>query len=513
MKQLHILLFVVVFYCFFTHLCDTINVKLIPEFIWGDHRGRKAECDIPCEFSANPENADAEYYIAMGDGDVRNAVSKNSKNPIKILGSREPQHYYPLLKMDYLKQHFQGTSLFDRHSDIPWAKIPNMDKVKMIEMPTNAKPKATYVARNCNPKNNRHDYIRAIDEAIGVLAPSTCFHNMPWPQCNGRVCTKAETIRDYKIHLAFENGDSPGFITDKIYTTMEAAVLPVWMGTRDIAEAVPKGSYVDVADFDSPRDVANYLKMLLENETMYNSYFEWKHKSFDPEFEAVNRVLWEVDHYCRVCYYVDAMKRGVEWDHFHQTAVDRIPGETAPTNPTDGIEGIVPEKEVEEIAPEKKVEEIAPEKKVEEIAPDKKAEEIAPEKKVEEIAPEKKVEEIAPEKKVEEIAPEKKVEEIAPEKKVEEINPENKIEEIAPEKKVEEITPEKKVEEINPENKIEENGLNLHVAYKPGRRLNLKIPKDNFLKRTLLVIAVIMALGVALMYGRVFKKCRLNRIL
>ena len=54
---------------------------------------------------------------------------------------------------------------------------------------------------------------------IGVLALSSCLINAEWPDCNGRPCSKVEAIRPYKIHLAFENGDSPGFVTDK-YTML-----------------------------------------------------------------------------------------------------------------------------------------------------------------------------------------------------------------------------------------------------------------------------------------------------
>ena len=80
------------------------------------------------------------------------------------------------------------------------------------------------------------------------------------------MCTKEEAIRGYKIHLAFENGDSPNFVTNKIYQPLQAGVLPVWMGTRDIAEAVPKGSYIDVANFASPGEVAQYLEKVITDD-------------------------------------------------------------------------------------------------------------------------------------------------------------------------------------------------------------------------------------------------------
>ena len=302
-------------------LVNCVNINVIPESLnENKHFAHVASCEIPCEYFEKHESPDAEFYIAMNDDDVQSAVDRNSKVPIRILGSNEPQHYYHLLKLEYLKQHFQGSALLDRKSDIPWVLMADMDKLKDVSISKGAHPKATFMTRNCNPMNNRNDYVKAIDAKIGVVAPSFCLNNVEWPNCNGRPCSKVEALRQYKIHLAFENGDSPGYISEEIYHAFEAGVLPVWLGTRDIAEAVPKGSYIDVAEFNTPDDVANYLKLVLENETLYNSYFEWKKKPFDPEYVRNNRVLWTDYIFCRICYYVDTLQRGLEWDHQRQRA-------------------------------------------------------------------------------------------------------------------------------------------------------------------------------------------------
>ena len=320
-----------VFLASFLCLYDTIHVKLIPELINGVHYGRVPECEIPCEFSADPLNFDAEFYIVGNDGNVHDVPNYNEENrtarenSVRILGSQEGQHYQHFLNIEFLNQDFQATSLQDRRSDIPWVAPSDMDKLKAVEKAKDPQPKATFIARNCETQNNRIYYVRAIDEVIGVVSPSICMNNTEWPQCGEIPCTKLEVIRNYKFHLAFESANFPGSATENIYEAMEAGVVPVYLGTRDVAEAVPKGSYIDASDFDTPNDLANYLKEVLDNETMYNSYFEWKYKPFDAEFEEINRVLWEVDHYCRVCYYVDAMKRGVGWNHLYQKALDRIP--------------------------------------------------------------------------------------------------------------------------------------------------------------------------------------------
>ena len=288
--------------------------------IWGGNWGGNFTklCGIPCVHSFDHPNPDAELLIAMNNKDVLNAFNRQSSIPIRILGSSEPSHYYSLLKLEYLKTHFQGSAVLDWNSDIPWVLMPNMDESKQVQLPKDPIPKATFVARNCLPLNGREAYVRVIDSVIGVVAPSDCFHNTEWPKCGERDCSKVEAIRNYKIHLAFENGDSTNFVTDKIYQAFDAGVLPVWMGTRDISEAVPKGSYIDVADFDSPKSLALYLAKVLANDTRYQSYFEWKHKPFDEEFEKRFRVLWSVPITCRLCRYVDAYKNNLEWDQYRQ---------------------------------------------------------------------------------------------------------------------------------------------------------------------------------------------------
>ena len=297
-----------------------IHIKNIPEVLLDVNRTNIYDCEIPCQYSGNPENPDAEFFMVMNDGDIQNAIDTKPSAPIRLIGGHEPAHYYHLMRLNFLKFHFQGTCFLNRHSDIPWTIMPNMDEVKLKEIQTQAQPKASFVARNCNPMNNRNDYVKAIDEVIGVASLGDCLHNTDWPQCDERPCTKVEALKGYKFHLAFENGYSQGFLTDRLYQAMEAGVIPVWMGTPEVTEAAPVGSYIDVADFGSPHGVANYLKKVLEDETLYSSYFEWKNKPFDVKFLEVNEVLWRDPFNCRACYYVDALKRGVEWDHLKQRA-------------------------------------------------------------------------------------------------------------------------------------------------------------------------------------------------
>ena len=54
------------------------------------------------------------------------------------------------------------------------------------------------------------------------------------------------------------------------------------MGARpeDYEKASPFHSYIHVDDFDSPKELAEYLKMLDQDDEKYNEYFKWKVNSW-----------------------------------------------------------------------------------------------------------------------------------------------------------------------------------------------------------------------------------------
>lgn len=65
------------------------------------------------------------------------------------------------------------------------------------------------------------------------------------------------------------------------------------MGARpeDYARSAPYKSYIHVDDFESPKELADYLHMLDKNDTLYNEYFQWKGTG-----EFINTYF-----FCRLC--------------------------------------------------------------------------------------------------------------------------------------------------------------------------------------------------------------------
>ncbi|KAK7073971.1 Alpha-(1,3)-fucosyltransferase 7 [Halocaridina rubra] len=45
---------------------------------------------------------------------------------------------------------------------------------------------------------------------------------------------------------------------------------------EDYARQAPERSYIHVDDFESPKDLADFLHLLDQNDDLYNEYFRWK---------------------------------------------------------------------------------------------------------------------------------------------------------------------------------------------------------------------------------------------
>ncbi|CAH3042395.1 unnamed protein product [Porites lobata] len=85
--------------------------------------------------------------------------------------------------------------------------------------------------------------------------------------------------RHYKFLLAFENALCEDYITEKYWEHLgDEDVVPVVMGGANYTKLAIPGSYINVLDFKTVKDLADYLHYLDRNSTAYNEYFKWRQK-------------------------------------------------------------------------------------------------------------------------------------------------------------------------------------------------------------------------------------------
>ena len=66
------------------------------------------------------------------------------------------------------------------------------------------------------------------------------------------------------------------YVSDTIFDVLEEQTVAVVMGGVNYAALLPPFSYIDVSDFKTAKELANYLLYLDTNTEEYLKYFEWK---------------------------------------------------------------------------------------------------------------------------------------------------------------------------------------------------------------------------------------------
>lgn len=80
----------------------------------------------------------------------------------------------------------------------------------------------------------------------------------------------------------------------------------VYWGAPNIKDFAPgPNSFISALDFEGPRELAAYIKQVASNQTLYNSYFEWRKNGMakrffrmsENNFTNKNQHSWM----CRLC--------------------------------------------------------------------------------------------------------------------------------------------------------------------------------------------------------------------
>ena len=153
------------------------------------------------------------------------------------------------------------------------------------------KKMVAWFVSNCKTASAREKYVEELSEYVAVdiygkCGNLTCSYNQR-DQCFDMLRTT------YKFYLSFENAFCPDYVTEKLFNALRYDVVPIVMGGADYSKFAPPNSYINVIDFQSPKHLADYLKLLNENDDLYSHYFDWK-KDYTIE-------LWTTRGWCSLC--------------------------------------------------------------------------------------------------------------------------------------------------------------------------------------------------------------------
>lgn len=160
--------------------------------------------------------------------------------------------------------------------------------------------KVAWVVSNCDTASRRDDYVRELRKYIevdifGKCGSKTCDVGYQVGQNKFDNCTLA--LRDYKFYLSFENSLCSDYVTEKFFSRVNQLVVIV-MGGTNYSQVAPPHSYINVMDYASPRELANYLLELDRNDSLYLSYFWWKQYY---RTRMISEKLVRAQSFCQLC--------------------------------------------------------------------------------------------------------------------------------------------------------------------------------------------------------------------
>lgn len=324
---------------------ETFNELGLPAIIWWTdmlfpHVGRefKIQCSLGSCISCTKRNYKNDHvnitYMFYGtDFDPENLPLPRKGNHLWTLFHEEsPMNNYMLSHIPGITL-FNFTSTFSRYSDHPVTTqfIPSLDyftERKPISLDQKNKLRkegfaaVLYLQSHCNVASDRDSYIKELMNFIDVDSYGTCLHNKDLPSHLSSTQTYNDAslfsfIAQYKFHIAFENALCDDYITEKLYRALHVGSVPIYRGSPTVKDWAPDSNSVIIADdFSSPSELANFISYLDKNDSLYNTYLEFKENGVtNPHLhhEISNRV-WGVNDIDKIdfiqsfeCYVCDKM--------------------------------------------------------------------------------------------------------------------------------------------------------------------------------------------------------------
>ncbi|CEP17388.1 hypothetical protein [Parasitella parasitica] len=210
---------------------------------------------------------------------------------------------------DYLASYnFKSTFLFSYFSPAIMDVVNRPLPRDFMKTKTKSAP-ILWIARNCRATSGREKYIEKLMEYVDVHSYGNCLNNKPFPSDKSR----SDLIAEYKFYLSAENSNCEDYATEKLYDTLSLSAVPIVDGPPSYNGYIPTNRSVIYMDaYPDPKDLADYINYLHNNDTAYLQYLSFRQHAIDvapkdrldPEF--ISRwndtiAFNQKSSYCSVC--------------------------------------------------------------------------------------------------------------------------------------------------------------------------------------------------------------------
>lgn len=138
-----------------------------------------------------------------------------------------------------------------------------------------------YLHSDCDPPSDRDSYMKELMKYIQVDSYGKCLHNKDLPDHLINPLTydtnDLHNIQaQYKFSISFENALCHDYITEKFWRPLLIGSVPVVRGSPTIRDWAPHNSIIVAEEFTSPKQLAEYLLFLDQNDVEYEKFLKFK---------------------------------------------------------------------------------------------------------------------------------------------------------------------------------------------------------------------------------------------
>uniref|UniRef100_H2Y9S2 Fucosyltransferase n=1 Tax=Ciona savignyi TaxID=51511 RepID=H2Y9S2_CIOSA len=172
-----------------------------------------------------------------------------------------------------------NSDIFYPHLSMDMAKIIFSRRKEYVDDILSKKSRlGIWVAHDCDILRGSKLRMKYIDK---LIAAGLSIDRYGWCFGNKESYKKLsqEVLHSYKFYFAFEDAEKCNdYVTSEFWEqSVYKGKVPVVWGTSKatVEDLVPPGSFIHTDDFESPAQLAKYLRYLDKNDEAYREYFNW----------------------------------------------------------------------------------------------------------------------------------------------------------------------------------------------------------------------------------------------
>ena len=250
-------------------------------------------CDDRCYLTSGTEDYATSSVVLFLAARVGINPPKKYRGQTWIFFGKESPVHYSAVSFHKWSNLFNWTMTYRRDSDIYFGyancehlKEPLKQLPEIIINDTDTKfsdpVKAAWMASNCRTPSQREEYVNKLVELnniridiYGGCGKHKCGRSSGTPN---RACLNLLS-NSYPYYLSFENSLCVDYVTEKVFKMFDNSLftIPIVRGDGlSYSHLLPFGSYINVNDYSSRKDLVKNMESILNNHSRFRNFFTWR---------------------------------------------------------------------------------------------------------------------------------------------------------------------------------------------------------------------------------------------